>query len=161
MLIWCRIDAQWRLKGVFSLRHYRRTGFVLVAIGVMMNLPAIALQWRLDLAYRRRAFTSDAAELSAPFQAIGYASPLMVSRPGSAALSWCLRSPALGRMALTNVVIGNADSVPRFLPPRFVYAISTAWSCWRLLFRYGWRISFFCYLAASLPPGAVEWLGVS
>ncbi len=30
---WCRIDAQWLLKGQFSLRHYRRTGFVLVAMG--------------------------------------------------------------------------------------------------------------------------------
>ncbi|XNM73455.1 hypothetical protein ACLK11_12450 [Escherichia coli] len=30
------------LKGQFSLRHDRRTGFVLVAIGVTINLPAIA-----------------------------------------------------------------------------------------------------------------------
>ncbi len=30
---WCGADAQRRLKGQFSLRHYRRTGFVLVALG--------------------------------------------------------------------------------------------------------------------------------
>ncbi len=35
---WCRIDAQWLAERAVQLRHYRRTGFVLVAIGVTINL---------------------------------------------------------------------------------------------------------------------------
>lgn len=62
MLIGAALMRSGWLKGQFSLRHYRRTGFVLVAIGVTINLPAIALQWQLDWAYRWCAFfTSDAA----------------------------------------------------------------------------------------------------
>lgn len=56
MLIGAALMRSGWLKGQFSLRHYRRTGFVLVAIGVIINLPAIALQWRLDWAYRWCAF---------------------------------------------------------------------------------------------------------
>ncbi|MEW5181906.1 DUF418 domain-containing protein YeiB, partial [Escherichia coli] len=44
MLIGAALMRSGWLKGQFSLRHYRRTGFVLVAIGVTINLPAIALQ---------------------------------------------------------------------------------------------------------------------
>ena len=50
MLIGAALMRSGWLKGQFSLRHYRRTGFVLVAIGVTINLPAIALQWQLDCA---------------------------------------------------------------------------------------------------------------
>ena len=50
MLIGAALMRSGWLKGQFSLRHYRRTGFVLVAIGVTINLPAIALQWQLDWA---------------------------------------------------------------------------------------------------------------
>lgn len=75
MLIGAALMRSGWLKGQFSLRHYRRTGFVLVAIGVTINLPAIALQWQLDWAYRWCAFLLQMPrELSAPFQAIGYAS---------------------------------------------------------------------------------------
>lgn len=56
MLIGAALMRSGWLKGQFSLRHYRRTGFVLVAIGVTINLPAIALQWQLDWAYRWCAF---------------------------------------------------------------------------------------------------------
>jgi methyl-galactoside transport system permease protein len=46
-------------------------------MGVMINLPAIVMQWRLDWAYRWCAFLLQMPrELSAPFQAIGYASPI-------------------------------------------------------------------------------------
>ncbi|AHA65696.1 Putative membrane spanning protein [Shigella dysenteriae 1617] len=50
MLIGAALMRSGWLKGQFRLRHYRRTGFVLVAIGVTINLPAIALQWQLDWA---------------------------------------------------------------------------------------------------------------
>ncbi|WP_411548591.1 DUF418 domain-containing protein YeiB [Klebsiella pneumoniae] len=39
------------LKGQFSLRHYRRTGALLVAAGMAVNLPAIFAQWYLAWGY--------------------------------------------------------------------------------------------------------------
>lgn len=44
------------LKGQFSLRHYRRTGALLVAAGMAVNLPAIFAQWYLTWDYRWCAF---------------------------------------------------------------------------------------------------------
>ena len=44
------------LKGQFSLRHYRRTGALLVAAGMAVNLPAIFAQWYLARDYRWCAF---------------------------------------------------------------------------------------------------------
>ena len=44
------------LKGQFSLRHYRRTGALLVAAGMAVNLPAIFAQWYLAWDYRWCAF---------------------------------------------------------------------------------------------------------
>ncbi len=58
---WCRIDAQWLAERAFSLRHYRRTGFVLVAIGVIITfLPSPCNGgWTGHIA--GAPFTSDAA----------------------------------------------------------------------------------------------------
>ncbi|STS83952.1 inner membrane protein [Klebsiella pneumoniae] len=54
------------LKGQFSLRHYRRTGALLVAAGMAVNLPAIFAQWYLAWDYRWCAFLLQAPrELSA------------------------------------------------------------------------------------------------
>lgn len=39
------------LKGQFSLRHYRRTGALLVVAGMAVNLPAIFAQWYLAWGY--------------------------------------------------------------------------------------------------------------
>ena len=44
------------LKGEFSLRHYRRTGVLLVLLGVAINLPAVIAQWYLHWDYRWCAF---------------------------------------------------------------------------------------------------------
>lgn len=94
------------LKGQFSLRHYRRTGALLVAAGMAVNLPAIFAQWYLAWDYRWCAFLLQAPrELSAPLQAIGYA-----------ALAWGYWSQlcrfrlvgaiaCVGRMALTNYLL--------------------------------------------------------
>jgi uncharacterized protein len=55
------------LKGQFSLRHYRRTGALLVVAGMAVNLPAIFAQWYLAWDYRWCAFLLQAPrELSAP-----------------------------------------------------------------------------------------------
>ncbi len=50
------------LKGQFSLRHYRRTGALLVAAGMAVNLPAIFAQWYLASGLSLvRVFTAGAA----------------------------------------------------------------------------------------------------
>ncbi|EJU5863803.1 hypothetical protein N4Y86_004069, partial [Salmonella enterica] len=56
MLLGAALMRSGWLKGQYSLRHYRRTGILLVALGLMINLPAVILQWRLDWAYRWCAF---------------------------------------------------------------------------------------------------------
>ncbi|SUH36345.1 membrane protein [Salmonella enterica subsp. enterica] len=74
MLLGAALMRSGWLKGQYSLRHYRRTGALLVALGLMINLPAVILQWRLDWAYRWCAFLLQAPrELSAPLQTLGYA----------------------------------------------------------------------------------------
>ncbi len=129
------------LKGQFSLRHYRRTGFVLVAIGVTINLPAIALQWQLDWAYRWCAFLLQMPrELSAPFQAIGYASLFYGFWPQLSRFKLVLAIACVGRMALTNYLLQTLICTTLFTTS-VCLCILTARSCWRLLFRYGWRIS--------------------
>jgi uncharacterized protein len=48
MLLGAALMRSGWLKGQFSLRHYRRTGLFLIALGVAINLPAIIAQWQLD-----------------------------------------------------------------------------------------------------------------
>lgn len=141
MLIGAALMRSGWLKGQFSLRHYRRTGFVLVAIGVTINLPAIALQWQLDWAYRWCAFLLQMPrELSAPFQAIGYASLFYGFWPQLSRFKLVLAIACVGRMALTNYLLQTLICTTLFTTS-VCLCILTAWSCWRLLFRYGWRIS--------------------
>ncbi|STW28424.1 inner membrane protein [Klebsiella michiganensis] len=62
------------LKGQFSLRHYRRTGGLLIAAGLAVNLPSIIAQWHLGWDYRWCAFLLQArGSWGAPLQTIGYA----------------------------------------------------------------------------------------
>lgn len=141
MLIGAALMRSGWLKGQFSFRHYRRTGFVLVAIGVIINLPAIALQWRLDWAYRWCAFLLQMPrELSAPFQAIGYASLFYGFWPQLSRFKLVLAIACVGRMALTNYLLQTLICTTLFTTSVCLCSL-TVWSCWRLLFRYGWRIS--------------------
>lgn len=157
MLIGAALMRSGWLKGQFSLRHYRRTGFVLVAIGVTINLPAIALQWQLDWAYRWCAFLLQMPrELSAPFQAIGYASLFYGFWPQLSRFKLVLAIACVGRMALTNYLLQTLICTT-LLPPRFVYAFDRP-SCWRLLFRYGWRISSSLLSGCVTSARPVEWL---
>ena len=94
------------LKGQFSLRHYRRTGALLVAAGMAVNLPAIFAQWYLAWDYRWCAFLLQAPrELSAPLQAIGYAALAWGYRPQLCRFRLVGAIACVGRMALTNYLL--------------------------------------------------------
>ncbi|WP_303751653.1 DUF418 domain-containing protein YeiB [Enterobacter hormaechei] len=94
------------LKGEFSLRHYRRTGAGLVLLGVIINLPAVMMQWHLQWDYRWCAFLLQVPrELSAPFQIIGYAALIYGFWPQLSRL-WIVSAVAcVGRMALSNYIL--------------------------------------------------------
>ena len=94
------------LKGQFSLRHYRRTGALLVAAGMAVNLPAIFAQWYLAWDYRWCAFLLQAPrELSAPLQAIGYAALAWGYWPQLCRFRLVGAIACIGRMALTNYLL--------------------------------------------------------
>lgn len=94
------------LKGQFSLRHYRRTGALLVAAGMAVNLPAIFAQWYLAWDYRWCAFLLQAPrELSAPLQAIGYAALAWGYWPQLCRFRLVGAIASVGRMALTNYLL--------------------------------------------------------
>ncbi|MFZ4350056.1 DUF418 domain-containing protein YeiB [Klebsiella pneumoniae] len=94
------------LKGQFSLRHYRRTGALLVAAGMAVNLPAIFAQWYLAWDYRWCAFLLQAPrELSAQLQAIGYAALAWGYWPQLCRFRLVGAIACVGRMALTNYLL--------------------------------------------------------
>ena len=94
------------LKGQFSLRHYRRTGALLVVAGMAVNLPAIFAQWYLAWDYRWCAFLLQAPrELSAPLQAIGYAALAWGYWPQLCRFRLVGAIACVGRMALTNYLL--------------------------------------------------------
>lgn len=94
------------LKGQFSLRHYRRTGALLVAAGMAVNLPAIFAQRYLAWDYRWCAFLLQAPrELSAPLQAIGYAALAWGYWPQLCRFRLVGAIACVGRMALTNYLL--------------------------------------------------------
>ncbi|HGW1847388.1 TPA: DUF418 domain-containing protein YeiB [Klebsiella pneumoniae] len=94
------------LNGQFSLRHYRRTGALLVAAGMAVNLPAIFAQWYLAWDYRWCAFLLQAPrELSAPLQAIGYAALAWGYWPQLCRFRLVGAIACVGRMALTNYLL--------------------------------------------------------
>ncbi|HBW2273804.1 DUF418 family protein [Klebsiella pneumoniae] len=96
------------LKGQFSLRHYRRTGALLVAAGMAVNLPAIFAQWYLAWDYRWCAFLLQAPrELSAPLQAIGYVALAWGYWPQLCRFRLVGAIACVGRMALTNYLLQN------------------------------------------------------
>ncbi|MDI3362682.1 DUF418 domain-containing protein YeiB [Lelliottia sp. V89_10] len=94
------------LKGEFSLAHYRRTGVILVLVGVIINLPAVVAQWMLDWDYRWCAFLLQAPrELGAPFQTIGYAALIYGFWPQIARFRLVAAVACVGRMALSNYLL--------------------------------------------------------
>ena len=106
MLLGAALMRSGWLKGQYSLQHYRRTGVLLVVVGVLINLPAIIVQWRLDWAYRWCAFLLQAPrELSAPFQTIGYTALMLGFWPQLSRLKLVIAIACVGRMALSNYLL--------------------------------------------------------
>lgn len=106
MLIGAALMRSGWLKGQFSQRHYRRTGVLLVAAGMAMNVPAIVAQWYLAWDYRWCAFLLQAPrELSASLQAIGYASLAWGYWPQLCRFRLVGAIACVGRMALTNYLL--------------------------------------------------------
>lgn len=106
MMIGAALMRNGWLKGEFSLVHYRRIGGALVLCGLLINIPAIIAQWQLDWAWRWCALLLQAPrELSAPFQAIGYASLILGFWPQLSRLHWVGWIGCVGRMALTNYLL--------------------------------------------------------
>jgi len=106
MMIGAALMRNGWLKGEFSLVHYRRIGGGLVLCGLLINVPAIIAQWQLDWAWRWCALLLQAPrELSAPFQAIGYASLILGFWPQLSRFHWVGWIGCVGRMALTNYLL--------------------------------------------------------
>ncbi|MEL0553870.1 MULTISPECIES: DUF418 domain-containing protein YeiB [Enterobacteriaceae] len=94
------------LKGQFSLSHYRRTGVLLIAAGMAVNIPAIVAQWHLDWDPRWCAFLLQAPrELGAPLQTIGYAALAWGFWPWLCQFRLVGAIACVGRMALTNYLL--------------------------------------------------------
>lgn len=106
MLIGAALMRSGWLKGEFSLKHYRRAGAILIVIGMAINLPAILAQWHLKWDYRWCALLLQAPrELSAPFQAIGYAALAWGFWPQLSRFRLVGWIACVGRMALTNYLL--------------------------------------------------------
>lgn len=106
MLLGAALMRSGWLQGRFSQRHYRRSGWMLVALGMLINLPAIAAQWWLHWDYRWCAFLLQAPrDISAPFQSIGYAALAFGYWPWLARSKIVAAIACVGRMALTNYLL--------------------------------------------------------
>lgn len=106
MLLGAALMRSGWLKGQYSLQHYRRTGVLFVVVGMLINLPAIIVQWRLDWAYRWCAFLLQAPrELSAPFQTIGYTALMLGFWPQLSRFKLVIAIACVGRMALSNYLL--------------------------------------------------------
>lgn len=106
MMIGAALMRNGWLKGQFSSHHYRRTGWCLVGLGLLINIPSIIAQWQLDWVYRWCGLLLQAPrELSAPFQAIGYAALILGYWSQLSRFRWVSWVGSVGRMALTNYLL--------------------------------------------------------
>lgn len=106
MLLGAALMRSGWLRGQFSLQHYRRTGFLLVGLGMLINIPAIIAQWYVGWSYHWCAFWLQIPrELSAPIQTIGYAALAWGFWPQLAPLKLVAAITCVGRMALTNYLL--------------------------------------------------------
>lgn len=94
------------LQGTWSLAHYRRTAFILIGIGLLIETPAMLLQIYTGWDFRWAGFFLQVPrELSAPVQAMGYAALCYGYWP--VLINWKLTHAiqCVGRMALSNYLL--------------------------------------------------------
>lgn len=106
MLLGAALMRSGWLRGQFSLRHYRRVGALLIALGMLINIPSIVAQWQLGWSYRWCAFFLQAPrELGGPMQAIGYAALAWGFWPQICGSKLVSAIACVGRMALSNYLL--------------------------------------------------------
>ncbi|MBK4714158.1 MULTISPECIES: DUF418 domain-containing protein YeiB [Tenebrionibacter/Tenebrionicola group] len=159
MLLGAALMRSGWLQGRYSQRHYRRSGWLLVALGFAINLPAVAAQWWLQWDYRWCAFLLQAPrEVSAPFQATGYAALAFGYWPALARLRLATAVVCVGRMALTNYLLQTLICTTLFWRiglfmqydrPTLLIFVPVVWTI-NLLFSTLWLRRF--------RQGPVEWL---
>ena len=94
------------LRGTYSLHHYRRRGLLLVALGLAIELPSIALQWYTQWDFRWAGFFLQVPrEIGAPLQALGYAALCFGYWPRLQRFHVTHGITAVGRMALSNYLL--------------------------------------------------------
>ncbi|WJD49110.1 DUF418 domain-containing protein YeiB [Enterobacter sp. PGRG2] len=154
MLVGAALMRSGWLKGQFSLRHYRRTALVLIAVGLLINLPSTLVQWQLGWDYRWCAFFLQVPrELSAPLQTLGYAALAYGYWPQLSRLKLVHAVACVGRMALTNYLLQTLicttlfyqlglfmkfDRLQLLAFVPFIWAVNLLLSvCWLRRFRQG------------------------
>ncbi|EMK5833447.1 DUF418 family protein [Citrobacter sedlakii] len=159
MLVGASLMRSGWLKGQYSLAHYRRTGFLLIAVGLLINLPAVVAQWQLAWSYRWCAFLLQAPrELSAPLQTIGYAALLFGYWPQLSRLKLVFAIACVGRMALTNYLLQTLLCTTLFY--QFSLFMQFDRSTLLLFVIPVWLVNllFSVFWLRFLPQGPVEWV---
>lgn len=94
------------LRGEFNLCHYRLFAAILITLSLVIQIPGVALQWRVGWDYRWAGFLLQVPrELGAPLQALGYLALLYGFWPtvsGWRISNWLAQ---VGRMALSNYLL--------------------------------------------------------
>lgn len=106
MMIGAALMRSGWLRGTFSVQHYRRSGWLLVLGGMVIEIPSILLQWRTGWDFRWSGFFLQVPrEVSAPLQALGYAA--LCFAYWHRLQSWAIARAicAVGRMALSNYLL--------------------------------------------------------
>lgn len=94
------------LRGEFSLGHYRRLAFGLITLSMVIQIPAIILQWRLGWDYRWSGFLLQAPrEIGGAMQTVGYLALCYGFWPTLAKLRISFWFTQIGRMALSNYLL--------------------------------------------------------
>ncbi|WP_260863881.1 DUF418 domain-containing protein YeiB [Citrobacter sp. Marseille-Q6884] len=159
MLLGAALMRSGWLKGQYSLQHYRRTGVLLVIIGIAINLPAIIAQWQLGWAYRWCAFLLQTPrELSTPFQTIGYAALMFGFWPQLSRLKAVIAIACVGRMALTNYLLQTLICTTLFYQFGLFMKFDRLELLWFVIPVWGINLLFSVIWLRFYRQGPVEWL---
>ena len=147
------------LKGQFSLSHYRRVGGIFVLLGLFINTPAIIAQWQLDWSWRWCALLLQVPrELSAPFQAIGYAALILGFWPQLSRFQVVNWIGCVGRMALTNYLLQTVICSVLFYHFALFMKLDRLSLLMLVPFIWGVNILFSVLWLNYFRQGPIEWL---